>query len=253
MRHTCVSSSNGALDKLVTTHGALVRAIAVNIHSKLPVHVELCDLVQEGMRGLIDAAKRYDPRRGVAFTTYAKYRVRGAILDGLRQFDPASRAFRTTSKKLDAAAHELADELGRTPTESEVAARAAVDLTRWTQHSETSRALRPASLTAEDGSGPVPEVAGEGPSEEASAMHAELQRALKAVMSRLPRPDPGDRHAIPLARAYDARNRPPLRPQREPRLPDPQARTRPHGRRAPGARDHGNLVDPGCVGEKGRL
>ena len=101
MRHTCVPPSNGALDKLVTTHGALVRAIAVNIHSKLPVHVELCDLVQEGMRGLIDAARRYDPRRGVAFTTYAKYRVRGAILDGLRQFDPASRAFRATSKKLD--------------------------------------------------------------------------------------------------------------------------------------------------------
>ena len=97
MRHTCISPSNRALDQLVTTHGALVRAIAVNIHSKLPVHVELCDLVQEGMRGLIDAARRYDPRRGVAFTTYAKYRVRGAILDGLRQFDPASRAFRTTS------------------------------------------------------------------------------------------------------------------------------------------------------------
>ena len=57
MRHTCVPSSNGALDQLVTTHGALVRAIAVNIHSKLPVHVELCDLVQEGMRGLIDAAR----------------------------------------------------------------------------------------------------------------------------------------------------------------------------------------------------
>lgn len=187
MRHTCVPPSNGALDKLVTAHGALVRAIAVKIHSKLPVHVELCDLVQEGMRGLIDAARRYDPRRGVAFTTYAKYRVRGAILDGLRQFDPASRVFRTTSKKLDAAAHELADELGRTPTESEVAARAAVDLTRWTRHSETSQALKAASLTAEDGSGPVPEVAGEEPSEETSAMHAELQGALKAVMSRLPR------------------------------------------------------------------
>ncbi len=187
MRHTCVSSSNGALDKLVTANGALVRAIAVNIHSKLPVHVELCDLVQEGMRGLIDAARRYDPRRGVAFTTYAKYRIRGAILDGLRQFDPASRAFRATSKKLDRAAHELADELGRTPTESEVAARAAVGFARWTQHNETNRALKPASLTAEDGSGPIPEVAGEDPSEETSAMHAELQGALKAVMSRLPR------------------------------------------------------------------
>ncbi len=187
MSHTCAPPTNGALDKLVTTHGALVRAIAVNIHSKLPVHVELCDLVQEGMRGLIDAARRYDPSRGVAFTTYAKYRVRGAILDGLRQFDPASRAFRTTSKKLDAAAHELADELGRTPTESEVAARAAVDLTRWTRHSETSQALLAISLSGEEASGLVPQVAGEGDSEETSAMHAELQRALKAVMSRLPR------------------------------------------------------------------
>ena len=98
MRHTCVPPSNSALDKLVTANGALVHAIAVNIHSKLPVHVELCDLVQEGMRGLIDAARRYDPRRGVAFTTYAKYRVRGAILDGLRQFDPASRLARPSSR-----------------------------------------------------------------------------------------------------------------------------------------------------------
>jgi len=183
MRHTCVPPSNGALDKLVTTHGALVRAIAVNIHSKLPVHVELCDLVQEGMRGLIDAAGRYDPRRGVAFTTYAKYRVRGAILDGLRQFDPASRAFRTTAKKLATAAHDLADELGRTPTESEVAARAAVDLTQWTRHSETCQALRAVSLSGETATGLVPEVASE---DETSAMHAELQGALKAVMSRLP-------------------------------------------------------------------
>jgi RNA polymerase sigma factor for flagellar operon FliA len=186
MRHTCASPSNGALETLVTTHGALVRAIAVNIHSKLPVHVELCDLVQEGMRGLIDAATRYDPRRGVAFTTYAKYRVRGAILDGLRQFDPASRAFRTTSKKLEAAEHELADELGRTPTESEVAARAAVDLPRWTRHSETSQALRAASLSGETATGLVPEVASEDASEETSAMHSELQGALNAVMSRLP-------------------------------------------------------------------
>jgi RNA polymerase sigma factor for flagellar operon FliA len=175
------------MDKLVTTHGALVRAIAVNIHSKLPVHVELCDLVQEGMRGLINAARRYDPSRGVAFTTYAKYRVRGAILDGLRQFDPASRAFRTTSKRLDAAAHELADELGRTPTESEVAARAAVDLTRWTRHNETSQALRATSLSGDDASGLVPDIAVDGTSEETSAMHAELQGTLKAAMSRLPR------------------------------------------------------------------
>ena len=81
----------------------------------------------------------------------------------------------------------MADELGRTPTESEVATRAAVDATQWTRHIETSQALRAASLSADEASGLVPEVAGENAPEETSAMHAELQDVVQAAISRLPR------------------------------------------------------------------
>jgi RNA polymerase sigma factor for flagellar operon FliA len=102
----------------------LVRPIANKVLVSLPAHVELNDLIQDGMCGLIGAARRYNARRGVPFPLYAKHRIRGAILDGLRRVDPATRGFRSKVKKLEAAVHELGDELGRNPTEAEIAVRA---------------------------------------------------------------------------------------------------------------------------------
>jgi DNA-directed RNA polymerase specialized sigma subunit len=77
-------------DGLVLQHFRLVKAIAVSVHEKLPVHVELANLVQSGVNGLLDAATKFEADAQVDFSLYAKHRIKGAILDGLQQLDCAS-------------------------------------------------------------------------------------------------------------------------------------------------------------------
>jgi RNA polymerase sigma factor FliA len=120
-------------DQIVLEHLPLVKAIAVRVHENLPVHVDLDDLIHAGVLGLFDAASKFDPEKQVAFSSYAKHRIRGAILDSLRQLDWASRDLRRRHKQLEAATRELAAELQRTPTEAEIAQHLGVDTDRWRQ------------------------------------------------------------------------------------------------------------------------
>ncbi len=117
-------------DQFVMKHMPLVKAIAAGIRRNLPAHVDLEDLVQAGALGLLDAARKYDAGKKVLFETYAKYRIRGAILDSLRGADWASRGLRKRQKEMEAVTRTLAAELGRMPTEIEVAARMGIDLKR---------------------------------------------------------------------------------------------------------------------------
>ena len=120
-------------DKVVLEHLPLVKAIAVRVHENLPVHVDVDDLVHAGIIGLFDAANKYNPEKQVAFSSYAKHRIKGAILDSLRQLDWASRDLRRRHKQVEAATRELSSMLQRTPTESEVAEKLGVDVERWRQ------------------------------------------------------------------------------------------------------------------------
>src|SRR5437764_8831643 len=122
-----------ARDRIVIEHLPLVKAIAVRVHENLPVHVDLDDLVHAGVLGLFDAATKYNPDKQVAFSSYAKHRIKGAILDSLRQLDWASRDLRRRHKQVEAATRELASCLQRTPTEAEVAEKLGVDVDRWRQ------------------------------------------------------------------------------------------------------------------------
>lgn len=117
-------------DQLVTDHLPLVKVIAVAVHRNLPVQVDLDDLVQAGAMGLVDAARKYDIRKKVQFETYAKYRIRGAILDSLRQLDWASRDLRKRQKQIEAVTRALMADLGRIPTEDEIAARLRLDVSQ---------------------------------------------------------------------------------------------------------------------------
>src|SRR5207247_11445511 len=81
----------------------------------------LDDLVHAGVLGLFDAASKYNPDKKVVFHSYAKYRIKGAILDSLRQLDWASRDLRKRQKMVEAITRELCDKLTRTPTEAEIA------------------------------------------------------------------------------------------------------------------------------------
>jgi RNA polymerase sigma factor FliA len=118
-------------DQVVLEHLPLVKAIAVRVHENLPVHVDLDDLVHAGILGLFDAASKYNPDKQVAFSSYAKHRIKGAILDSLRQLDWASRDMRRRHKQVEAATRELSVALQRNPTESEVAEKLGVDPERW--------------------------------------------------------------------------------------------------------------------------
>lgn len=120
-------------DQVVLEHLPLVKAIAVRVYENLPVHVDLDDLVHAGILGLFDAATKFDPEKQVVFSSYAKHRIKGAILDSLRQLDWASRDLRRRHKQLEAATRDLAAQLGRTPTEAEIAERLGVDVERWRQ------------------------------------------------------------------------------------------------------------------------
>jgi len=118
-------------DRVVLEHLPLVKAIAIRVHENLPVHVDVDDLVHAGILGLFDAASKYNPDKQVAFSSYAKHRIKGAILDSLRQLDWASRDMRRRHKQVEAATRELAATLQRNPTEAEVAQKLGIDPERW--------------------------------------------------------------------------------------------------------------------------
>lgn len=128
-----INARRSQRDHVVLEHLPLVKAIAVRVHENLPVHVDLDDLVHAGILGLFDAATKYDPDKRVNFASYAKHRIKGSILDSLRQLDWASRDLRRRHKQLEAVTRDLASELQRNPTEAEVAERLGLEAGRWRQ------------------------------------------------------------------------------------------------------------------------
>jgi RNA polymerase sigma factor for flagellar operon FliA len=99
----------------------LVKRIAHHMMSRLPPSVELDDVIQSGMIGLLDAARRYQTSEGAQFETYATQRIRGAMLDELRQCDWVPRSVRRSLRQVEAAISRLQQQYGRAPTEAELA------------------------------------------------------------------------------------------------------------------------------------
>ena len=116
-------TAKGKADKnsLLTAHMPLVKRLAHHMKAKLPPSVEVDDLVQAGMMGLLDAINRYEENQGAQFETYAVLRIRGAMLDELRNNDWMPRSTRQNMRKVEAAMNALQQQLGRPPSESEVA------------------------------------------------------------------------------------------------------------------------------------
>ena len=102
-------------------YAPLVKRIAHHMMAKLPASVEIDDVIQSGMLGLLDAVNRYEESHGAQFETYAAQRIRGAILDGLRQADWLPRSFRRDLRRIEGAIGKLEQRLGRAPGEQEVA------------------------------------------------------------------------------------------------------------------------------------
>jgi RNA polymerase sigma factor for flagellar operon FliA len=109
-------------ERLISEQLPQVRYIARRIHERLPQHVQLEDLVHAGVMGLIDAVHKYDSTKQVQFKSYAKFRIRGAILDSLRELDWSPRDLRRKGRQIEEATAKLSSKLGRSPSETEIAA-----------------------------------------------------------------------------------------------------------------------------------
>ncbi|MCB1980090.1 MAG: RNA polymerase sigma factor FliA [Burkholderiaceae bacterium] len=116
-------TAKGQLDRdaLLRQHVPLVRRLAHHMIAKLPANVEIDDLIQVGMIGLSDALTRFEATQGVQFETFATQRIRGAMLDELREADWMSRSSRKSQKDIEKAVQRLEQKLGRSPLESEIA------------------------------------------------------------------------------------------------------------------------------------
>ena len=175
-------------DKIILEHLPLVKIIAVRVHENLPVHVDLDDMVHAGVLGLFDAVEKFDAAKNVAFQAYAKHRIKGAILDSLRQLDWASRDLRKRQKQVDAMKSDLSRTLGRLPSEIELAREMGVSLDRWHRMQmelRTVGVVSPPNLEVE--SDRAPEYAA-GPALQPDRMcqHNEMHTTLARAVGTLP-------------------------------------------------------------------
>jgi len=109
----------------------LVKRMAMQMRGRLPLHVELDDLVGNGVLGLVDAVQKFDSRKEVKLESYARHRIRGAMLDGLRSVDCASRDMRKKEKKAERVYRSLEAKLGRAPSNAEMAEALGITLAMW--------------------------------------------------------------------------------------------------------------------------
>lgn len=128
-------TANGLSDKeqCIKEYAPLVKRIAHHLMLRLPSSVSVDDIIQAGMIGLLDAAGRYDELRGAQFETFAAQRIRGSMLDELRQADWMPRTLRRDMRRIETAISKLQQIFGRSPSETEVAQELGVALTEYQQ------------------------------------------------------------------------------------------------------------------------
>lgn len=120
-------------ERLVLQHAPLVKYMALRLVSRLPSSVQADDLFNAGIIGLIDAIDKFDPTQGIQFETYAKIRIRGAMLDEIRSMDWVPRSLRQKSSSLERACSALEQRFGCDPTDEQVAAEMGISLDEYFQ------------------------------------------------------------------------------------------------------------------------
>jgi RNA polymerase sigma factor for flagellar operon FliA len=178
-------------ERLILEHLPQVRLIARRIHERLPDNVSLDDLISTGVIGLIAAVDNFDPSHGVQLKTYAEHKIRGAILDGLREMDWAPKNKRRRAKQIEAAIASLEQQLRRVPAEEEIAAELKVSLEEYQQWLYEVRGLTIGSfeLASEDQDGDlldyIPDTEDNLPS--TTLERAELERLLAQAIDQMPK------------------------------------------------------------------
>lgn len=179
-----------ARDTLLESHIGLVRHVALKLARTAGPGVDVDDLVSAGSVGLIQAVESYEPERGHAFSTFAVMRIRGAILDELRRWDPAPRSVRKKQRALQKSEASLRQELQREPTPAEIARDLELDvpdLHRWNDAVARTNVVSLHEPRNDDGSDTRIEVVpGEtGDEIESRINHGEEVEILQGCMARL--------------------------------------------------------------------
>jgi RNA polymerase sigma factor for flagellar operon FliA len=144
---TC-SRDLSARNAMVERHLPLVRRMANQLSRQLPPHIEVDELLSAGAVGLMQAVDRFEPARGLAFSTFATPRIRGAMLDALRSTQRIPRTLRTRRRQISSAVNRLSNQLGRSPTSSEVADELEVDGETYYRWRRDISAVEPVPLEA---------------------------------------------------------------------------------------------------------
>ncbi len=126
-------------EQCLREYSHLVKWLAHQMMARLPSSVQIDDIIQAGMIGLLDAAGRYDEFHGAQFETYAMQRIRGAMLDELREADWLPRSLRRDMRRIETSISRLQQKLGRPPSETEIAADMEVPLAEYQQMLHASR------------------------------------------------------------------------------------------------------------------
>ena len=172
---------------LVVQHAALVKRIAHHLISRLPASVQLEDLIQAGMIGLLEAARQYDASQGASFTTYAGIRIRGAMLDEMRRLDWTPRSVHRKARDVAGAIREIEHRTGREAKDHEIAAELDISLDEYHAILQDSAAAKVFSIDQEDPeSGESMDIASDGPTPLMQLQDLGFHDALVEAIAELP-------------------------------------------------------------------
>jgi RNA polymerase sigma factor for flagellar operon FliA len=182
-------------DALVARHAGLVKRIAWHLAGRLPPSVDVDDLVQAGMIGLLEAAAHYSPGRGASFETYAGIRIRGAMIDALRKLDWAPRSVHRRAREVAGAMRAVEEREGREAQDAEVAAELGLTLEEYHRIVQDAAFCQVASLDESDGAA---EVADQGQDPGLAVEQGELRTAMAEAIAGLP-----ERERLVMSLYYD--------------------------------------------------
>ncbi|MGN7725641.1 RNA polymerase sigma factor FliA [Luteimonas sp. 22616] len=182
------ANQHGSTNDIVERHGELVRRIAHHLAARLPASVEIDDLIQAGMLGLIDAARNFQADQGAAFETYASIRIRGAMIDEIRRGDWVPRSVHRRYRDMVAATREIEQRTGRAATPQQIAEALGVGLDEY--HAMVENAARgqlvslDAHMDEHDGEPRLASTGTDTPAREFE--HGAFREALGAAIGDLP-------------------------------------------------------------------
>lgn len=175
-------------EALIERHAELVKRIAYHVAGRLPSHVEIGDLIQSGMIGLLEAAQNFTAGRGASFETYAGIRIRGAMLDELRKLDWAPRSVHRKARAVAAALQSVEARTGREASDADVASELGVPVEEYheiVRDSLGAQVLRLDDGDEEDGS-TLDRIPGDGPDPLSETFDDARREAVSRCIGRLP-------------------------------------------------------------------